>query len=325
MASRGNLIGLAALGFAILLSGRTLDDYTLGALVLAGLYALNALGLSLLTGFAGQVSIGQAAFFGTGAYVLGILTTRTSVPLPVAWAAAIGAAMLLAVAVGLPSLRLRGHYLAMATLAFGEIFFIVVNADPGGLTGGPSGFGRIPRLSLGPWEIRGEQAYFYVCWALVWTAILIGINIVHSRTGRALRALHISESAARSLGVNIGRLKIQVFVLSALLSAAAGCLYAHFVTFLSPTGFSLLYSIRFITMAAIGGMANLWGAVAGATFLALLPEQLRFLHDYEALVYGGILMLLMIYCPSGILGWIRLPPALRSLGQRVRRTGKETS
>ena len=137
-------------------------------------------------------------------------------------------------------------------------------------------------------------------------------------TGRALRAMHVSEPAARSLGINIGRLKIQVFVLSALMSAVAGCLYAHFVTFLSPTGFGMIYSIRFITMAAIGGMANLWGAVAGAVFLAVLPEQLRFLHDYEALVYGLILMVLMIYCPSGILGWMK---PTQVLAARVRAFG----
>ncbi len=321
MKGKAYLAGPALFAAAILLTGRLADNYTLATLVLAALFALNVIGLSLLTGYAGQVSIGQAAFFGTGAYVLGILTTRFGWPLPAAWTAAVGAAMVLAVAVGLPSLRLKGHYLAMATLAFGEIFYIIVGADPFGITGGPSGFGRIPRLSIGPWTLRSNRAYFYVSWTLVWFAVVFSLQLVRSRVGRALRAIHTSESAARSLGVNIGRLKIQVFVLSAVLSSVAGCLYAHFVTFINPSGFSLMYSIRFVTMAAVGGMANIWGAVAGTTFLTILPEKLRVFHDYEALIYGGILAVLMIFCPDGILAWI---PGARRILQRRRISGIET-
>lgn len=277
------------------------NAYYIGVLVFIGIYCLITLGLSLLMGYAGQISLGHAAFFAIGAYTSGLLTTKGDLSPWLSMPIAILLALLIAFLIGMPTLRLRGHYLAMATLGFGEIVYIFLNASID-FTGGPSGFGGISRIAIGGFVIKSQVARYILVWSLVLGALVLSLNIIHSRVGRALRAIHGSEIAANAMGVNIFRYKIQVFMLSAVFAAVAGCLYAHFVTFISPSTFDLNFSILLVMMVAIGGMSNIWGALMGTALLGLLPELLRGFEDYDVLVYGFILLLILLFAPDGLFG-----------------------
>jgi branched-chain amino acid transport system permease protein len=263
------------------------------------------IGLSLLMGYAGQISLGQAAFFGIGAYTTGILTTKLGFPIYLSCPLSILATVSIAFAVGIPTLRLRGHYLAMATLGLGEIVHIVFN-ELLSLTGGPSGFGNIPLIRIFGMELDNDYKYYIFVWAIVALILFLSLNLIDSRVGRALKAIHKEEQTACTLGVNTSRLKLSIFVLSAGYAALAGFLYAHFVTFLSPGTFSLRFSVLLVTMVAVGGMGNIWGAVIGTAMLTLLPEYLRFFKDFDILIYGVILISIMILRPEGLYG-IKIP------------------
>jgi len=292
----------AVLAFALGVLGLPLvagNDYYLTVLIVGGLNVILVLGLNLLMGYAGQISLGHAAFYGISAYTTGILTTTYHWPVAAGILAGLLLAMAVAAAIGAPTLRLRGHYLAMGTLGFGLIVYIVLN-EATDLTGGPSGLTGIPRLSVAGWTAASDRAYYYVVWGGVLLLFLLAQNLVRSRIGRALRAIHTSEAAAAVLGVHIARFKLGVFVLSAAYAGLAGALFAHYVTFVSPTSFSFHASVQLVTMAVLGGMASLWGSVAGALFLTVLPELLRTLEDFDILVYGAILVVCMIFLPGGL-------------------------
>jgi branched-chain amino acid transport system permease protein len=275
------------------------NDYYLTVLIVAGFYSILVIGLNLLMGYAGQVSLGHAAFYGLSAYTTGILTGTYHWPVPAGIAAGLALVTLVAYAIALPTLKLRGHYLAMGTLGFGIIVFIVFN-EATSVTGGPSGFTGIPKLSLGGIVVSSDRGYYYVVWGTALLLFALAQNLVRSRVGRALRAIHTSETAAAVLGVDTQRYKTFVFVLSAVYAAVAGALYAHYVTFISPGTFGFHTSILLVTMVVLGGMASLWGAVLGALFLTFLPEALRAVENLDILVYGAILILCMMYLPGGL-------------------------
>lgn len=275
-------------------------SYLVSVLVFVGIYCLITLGLSMLMGYAGQISIGHAAFYGIGAYTSGLLTTRLEMSCWLALVIAVFLGGSLALVIGLPALRLRGHYLAMATLAFGVIVYIFFQGTVD-LTGGPSGFGSIPRLNIGKWKINSDVEYYYLVWGFVIGSLVLCLNILHSRVGRALRSIHGSELAAGAMGVDTSRYKIQVFVLSGCLASLAGSLYAHYMTFVSPTPFDFKFSVTLVTMVAVGGMSSLWGAIAGTALLHILPEYLRAFDQYYLLIYGSILIFIMVFLPQGFL------------------------
>ena len=279
------------------------NSYYLNVLVFVGIYSLITIGLSLLMGYTGQISLGHAAFFGLGAYTSGVLSTKFGVSPWLALLAAIFVTGGIAFLIGAPALKLKGHYLAMATLAFGYIVFIVFN-QASSLTSGPSGFGQIPRFRLGNFLLRSDVHYYYLVWTLVIVVLLVSLNIIHSRVGRALRSIHEGELTANIMGVNTAKYKIQVFVLSAVYASLAGSLYAHFITFLNPTPFGFHFSIVLVAMVAVGGMASVWGAMIGAALLTLLPEYLRAFHDYDILIYGSTLLVIMMFLPQGLFAGI---------------------
>lgn len=279
------------------------NSYYLNVLVFVGIYSLITIGLSLLMGYTGQISLGHAAFFGLGAYTSGVLSTKFGVSPWLALLAAIFLTGGIAFLIAAPALKLKGHYLAMATLAFGYIVFIVFN-QASSLTGGPSGFGQIPRFRLGNFLLRSDVHYYYLVWTLVIVVLLVSLNIIHSRVGRALRSIHEGELTANIMGVNTAKYKIQVFVLSAVYASLAGSLYAHFITFLNPTPFGFHFSIVLVAMVAVGGMASVWGAMIGAALLTILPEYLRAFHDYDILIYGSILLVIMMFLPQGLFAGI---------------------
>jgi branched-chain amino acid transport system permease protein len=311
---RGHRLGVAAVaaGLAVLPFWLP-NEYYLTVLIVAGLHAILTLGLNLLMGYAGQVSLGHAAFYGISAYTTGVLTARFHWPVPAGIAAGIALVLLVAAGIAVPTLRLKGHYLAMGTLGFGIIVYIVLN-EATDFTGGPSGLTGIPKLSLAGFPIASDRDFYYVVWGVVLLLFLLARNLVRSRLGRALRAIHTSETAAAVLGVDTQRHKIGVFILSAFYAAVAGALYAHYVTFVSPGSFGFHASVQFVTMVVLGGMGSLWGAVAGAVFLTALPEALRAIEDYDILLYGGLLILCMMFLPGGLAeGAERLVRAVRLL------------
>jgi branched-chain amino acid transport system permease protein len=275
------------------------NDYILGVLIFMGINCIMTMGLSLLMGYAGQISLGHAAFFGLGAYSSAILTTQAGLhPL---WGFTVGILLSAAVAylVGKPTLRLKGHYMAVATLGFGEIIFITFN-QLSSLTGGPSGLSGIPSLSFWGYPLEGGS-YLYIVWGCVLALLIFSLNVINSRVGRALRAVHGSELAAKAMGVDAARYKVQVFVLSAIYASMAGSLYAHYVTFISPNSFSLMFSILLLMMVVVGGAETIWGALLGSAVLTLLPEYLRGLEDFEVLAYGAILTVVLLFMPRGLL------------------------
>jgi len=273
-------------------------------MIFAGIFCLVTLGLSLLMGFAGQISLAQAAFFGIGAYGSGILTGHFHWNPWAALLASAGAAAAVAWIVGVPALRLKGHYLAMATLGFGVIVHIVMNEEVD-WTGGPSGLGGIPGMSCAGRKISGDAAWFYLVWAFVLAAFLFSRHVLHSRIGRALRAIHDDEKAAEAMGVPVSILKVQVFVYSAVLASVGGSLYAHYVSFLSPGSFDLMWSVRFVLMVVVGGMQSLWGALVGTVLLTFIGnEWLQVFADFEILVYGGILLVMALFVPQGLVVWL---------------------
>ena len=297
---QAHVLGIAAFAAAIAVLPFLLpNEYYLTVLIVAGFNAILTLGLNLLMGYAGQISLGHAAFFGISAYTTGILTATWRWPVPAGMAAGILLVVLVAAVIAVPTLRLKGHYLAMGTLGFGLIVYIVLN-EATAVTGGPSGLTGIPKLSVLGRVVSSDQAYYYVVWATVLLLFVLAQNLVRSRVGRALRAIHTSETAAAVLGVDTERFKIGVFILSGFYAAVAGALYAHYVTFVSPGSFGFHTSIQLVTMVVVGGMASLWGAVAGATFLTALPEALRAIEDYDILVYGAMLILCMMFLPGGL-------------------------
>jgi branched-chain amino acid transport system permease protein len=280
--------------------------YYLLVLNIVAINCLVVLGLNLLIGFAGQISLGHASFFGMGAYLSAILTTMYQLPpWPVVFLVMFITA-LVAYALGIPTLRLEGHYLVMATLGFNIIVYILM-VQLEYFTGGPSGFSGIPPLRLGTLVFQTDLGFYYLIWPLLLAVFLLSLNLADSRVGRALRAIHENELVANSMGVNTERYKVLVFALSAAYASLAGSLYAHYLSFISPKTFDIFYSIQIVTMVVVGGIGNLWGGLFGAAVLTALPEVLHILRDYALLLYGLILMGVLVFLPEGLLpGLIKL-------------------
>ncbi len=295
-----NRITFAVLALIIAPAGWFIDNpYYIQILTFIGLNTLLALGLNMLMGYAGQISLGHSAFYGIGAYGTAILTVHWHLSPWLALPMTITAAMLVACIVGIPTLRLSGYYLGMGTLGFGMIVNILFR-EWASVTGGASGFVGIPPLELGTVSFSSTRNYFYLVWGFVIVSFIICHRIINSRVGRALRAIHDGEKAAAAVGVDTSKLKLQVFVLSAIFSALAGFLYAHMVLFISPESFNFIASIRIVTMVVIGGMASVWGSLLGASVLTLLPEWLHAFSEFEMVIYGLILMIIMIFLPRGL-------------------------
>ncbi len=276
------------------------DNYYVTVVVTAAaLHATLAISLNLLMGYAGQISLGHAAFFGIGAYSSAILTTQYHINALLAIAAGMLFTGTIAFLIARPILRLKGHYLAMGTLGFGIIISIIlVQAEA--LTGGPDGLGDIPQLAIFGWTIESDFHWYIVMSVVLLLTVWLVNNLIDARSGRALRALHGSEVAAEMMGINTTAVKSAVFVLSALIASFIGSLFAHQQAFISPDSFSFFFSIELVTMVVLGGLASTYGAILGALILTFLPELLVVFEDYEVMVFGGILMVMMIFMPQGL-------------------------
>ena len=285
------------------------NNYFYEVAILVGLNAIVCVGLNLLVGYAGQISLGHAGFFGLGAYGSAILTGRLDWPPLAALAAATSGVALLAYLIGRPILRLRGHYLAMATLGMGVIVSIVA-ANEDRWTGGPDGM-PVPPLKMFGAALSGEGAWYFVVGALLVVAVWLSLNLIESPAGRALRALSGSEVAAEVSGIDSARQKVMVFVISAVFASIAGSLTAHYSGFVTPSKLTFFHSIELVTMVVFGGMASTFGAVVGAAVLTTLPQLLTVFKDYEMVAFGAVMMGTMIFMPRGLV------PSLRGLAEAV--------
>jgi branched-chain amino acid transport system permease protein len=330
---------LAAGAFAIWL-GYQLSPGDRSLYTLMGLYAIVAIGLSLLMGFAGQISLGQGAFYALGAYTAGILTVGVDPDERFLPEAGIDPALavllapvltgLVAAMIGVPLLRLRGHYLAFATLALHLILLAVIFAQSRFTGGQDPGLAVIEPLEVFGWEITGATGgtprHTAIVWGLVILTLFLALNLVGSRAGRALRAIATSERTAAAAGANVSAYKLRLFVLSASLAGLAGALYCFMLQFLSPDAFGVFLSIQFVVMVAVGGLGSVYGAVVGAVAITWLEHELRELGTRPSLlgfdlpdqapqvfsvgVFAVILVVVILFFPRGLL------PAL---GDGVRR------
>lgn len=285
-------------------------SYLISLMVMAGIYVILVLGLNLLLGYAGQISLGHAAFYGIGAYSSAIVTMKCSISPWLGFLAAIVITCAIALLIGIPTLRLRGHYLAMATLGIGIIFNKVMVAWDS-FTGGPDGIYGIPTLNIGSFAIDSDVKQYYFVWLVTILVFTLSYNIVNSGVGRALKAIKSNETASGVLGINAARYKLLIFVLSAAFASIAGSLYTHCRLFINPQIFSFILSIKLVTMVVIGGMANVWGGLIGALILTFLPEFLTVISEHwryvnstelEIAVYGLTLVLVLIFAPEGFAG-----------------------
>ena len=274
------------------------STFYLRVVTLVFIFSLVVVGLNLLMGFAGQVSLGHAGFFGIGAYAVGVGPASLGVP---SWLALpLGAALagILAFAIGRPVLRLRGHYLAVATMGLGLLVAMVFNNEAT-WTGGPDGM-TVGHLALFGWRVHGAQTWYWIAGVSLVIGAWIAVNIIASPTGRALRAIHDSEVAARVLGVDVARYKLIAFVLSAVYAAIAGSYLSLFDGLVTPEAAGFLRSIEFVTMAVLGGLGSIVGSIVGAALLVVLPQVLTVFQAYEHIVLGLVMIVVMVFLPAGI-------------------------
>lgn len=274
------------------------NNYAYEIAIQVAINALVCVGLNLLIGYAGQISLGHAGFFALGGYASAIVASRWGVPVWLSLPGACAAVGALAYVIGRPTLRLKGHPLAMATLGLGVIISIAITTEDR-LTGGPDGM-AVPPLVLFGFAVQGERLWYWILAVLLVATVWLALNLIDSPPGRALRALHGSEVAAQTLGIDCTRFKLQVFTLSAVLAALAGAITAHYAGFITPAKASFLHSVELVIMVVFGGMASVFGAVVGAAVLTLLPQLLTVLKDYEMMVFGGVLVATMVLFPQGL-------------------------
>ncbi len=337
------------------LTSATDTMFYLTQMTMSAYYSLLIIGLCVLMGYAGQISLGHAGFFAIGGYISAALTTHSLVPykdsalvaflnsagmlmsgqnlyggtlLVVSpWAAcvvAVGTAAIIAVIIGIPVLKLKGHYLAMATLGFGIIIYRVVLAleyfgEADGISEVPA-FVLIPGLSVSG-NFSDRVANYYIAWGLLLVGMVLLLNLIDSRVGRALRGIHGSGEAADAMGVNTSRFKLQTFVLSAVFAAVAGVFLTHYNGGIGPSEAGVMKSVRYVAIVAVGGMAHLWGALLMGIVLNFLSLRGVF-GSYDDAVFGLILILIMLFAPNGILS-LNIRHRLKQLFNRGKQDREE--
>lgn len=280
------------------------DSYVLGVWTFLLLNILVVVGLDLLLGYAGQLSLGHGIFVAIGAYASGLLTTKAGFSGWAAMPVGMLAAALLAAVVAVPTLRLRGYYLAMDTLGFPVMFDAAIRVTSQ-WSGGSSGIISIPRLKIGGYILRDPLVYYYLVLGVVAVVLLLVWNLANSRLGLKLRAIHADETAASARGINVTSLKVMVFVASATIAALSGSLYVHNVQFVAPDTFGLNYSLTLVIMLVVGGMGRVWGGILGVVLLGWMPELLREAATWQPVIFGSILAIIMLFAPSGLAGFVR--------------------
>jgi branched-chain amino acid transport system permease protein len=300
-------IALAGLGAVALLAPLLVpNDYVMGVIARICLYALLALGLNIVVGFAGLLDIGYVAFFGIGSYAYALLASPQfgiHLPFVVVLPIVVAATAISGVIIGAPTLRVRGDYLAMVTLGFGEIvYLLLVNLDrPVNITGGPSGIIGVDPPSLAGLVPDNNAEYYFLFLVFLAFAVLISLRLRHSRIGWAWQAIREDEIAAQAMGINVFVAKLQAFAIGASFAGVGGCLLASWQHSVFPANFMFTESINILAMVILGGMGNLFGVILGAALIVALPELFREFDQYRLLAFGLMLMALMVFRPQGLL------------------------
>ena len=283
-------------------------EYFLHILILIGIYVILSVSLNLITGYAGLLSIAHAAFYGVGAYVAALLALKFHSPFLANIVCAVILSGLLGALVGIPSLRIRDDYFAIATFAFQVITFSVMN-NWVSFTGGPMGLPGIPQPAIFGWKITTHYDFLIVIFVLCVITLWISHKIVSSPFGRVLKAVREDEIFAQAMGKNVASYKVLIFVIGAGMASVAGVMYAYYISFIDPTSFTIMESIFIISIVIIGGAGNIWGSVLGAAVLVILPEALRFLGmpssiaaNMRQIIYGALLVIFMLFRPQGFIG-----------------------
>jgi len=316
---------VTALGVVLLFAPLVLrNPYTLGLLNLVGIFVIVVLGLNLFIGYAGQISLGHAGFFGLGAYSSAVLTATYHFP---PWGALVltaCAVAAVALVLGLPTLRLHGHYLAMATLGFNYVVHIIfVQWDA--VTGGPSGLSGVPYLTVLGLPINTEVRFHYLVWTFALAALTLCLNLVRTGVGRGLAALAQDEVAAACLGVDVARSKVKIFVLSAFLASVAGSLYVHYFNYVNPDAFSIFKSLDLVIMVVVGGLGSIWGTLFGVAFITSMPHFLDFFEVYADLAHGVILVLILMFLPQGLISGLVDLVKTRWVRRRLAAAGRDAA
>ena len=300
-------IALLALAAALLVYAFVAGGYLITVLGFAAIYAIFVTGLNFFMGYAGQVSFGQNAFAALSGYTSAVLTSKYGWQPIAALPLGVVGAVVLAFVVGYPALRLRGHYLAMATLALGMIVYEIA-VEWQSVTQGYMGISGIPPLGIGGWELNDPKHQLAFLIAVLGVALIAAYRLKESRFGMALAAIAGSEDAAKALGINVARYKLAAFVIAAVYAAVAGSLMAHFVGFVSPEVFGLHMVISGFMMLYVGGIGSIAGPLFGALIVSLLPETFRAFKDYQDLAYGAALIIILIFAPKGAASLARFLP-----------------
>ena len=276
------------------------NTYALRTSVLVLIYIVLALSLNFVLGFAGQLSMGHSAFYAVGAYTTAILTVTYHVPF---WIALICSAIVSAIfglLLGIPTLRLKGDYLAITTIGFSEILRLVL-INWASFTRGPAGIPGIPSPKIFGYTISSNTGYYYILYILALLTIFISYRLLNSRLGRGLVAVKDDEVAAEAMGINPTFLKILAFVLGAAIAGLAGGIFASFIHYVNPDNFTYMESVVMLTMVVLGGVGSIPGIIVGATVLTILPEALRGISTYRYAIYGILLVMMMIVRPQGMI------------------------
>jgi len=274
------------------------NSYYMDLAIRMAINAIIVIGLNLLIGFAGQISLGHAGFLGIGAYASAVLPTHFGFHPLLAMASGAAATAVIAGVVAKPIFKLKGNYLAMATLGLGIIINIALRNEAQ-WTGGPDGM-AVPAFAMFGIELSSDKQWYWVVAAMLVISVWASLNIIDSPFGRALRALHGSEVASQVVGVNIVRYKVSIFVLSAIFASIMGSITAHYIGFVTPNFADFFHSIELVTMVVVGGMASVFGSIVGAVLLTALPQALATFEGWETVVFGSVLMLCMIFLPKGL-------------------------
>jgi branched-chain amino acid transport system permease protein len=274
------------------------NSFYLDLAIRMAINAVIVLGLNLLIGFAGQISLGHAGFLGIGAYASAVLPTHFGWHPLLAMGAGAAVTGLLAAVLARPIFKLKGQYLAMATLGLGIIINIAIRNEAT-WTGGPDGM-PVPAMGLLGFELTSDKHWYWVVALMLSVSVWASINLIDSPFGRALRALHGSEVASQVVGVDVVRYKVAIFVMSAVFASLMGSVTAHYVGFVTPNLADFFHSIELVTMVVIGGMASVYGSLIGAVLLTALPQALATFEGWETVAFGMILMVCMIFMPKGL-------------------------
>jgi len=276
------------------------NTYALRTSVLVLIYIVLALSLNFVLGFAGQLSMGHSAFYAIGAYTTAILTVNYKVPFWIALALSAVVSAIFGLLLGIPTLRLKGDYLAITTIGFSEILRLVL-INWAGFTRGPAGIPGIPSPKIFGYTINTNTGYYYILYVLALITIFISYRLLNSRLGRGLIAVKDDEIAAEAMGINPTFLKILAFVLGAAIAGIVGGIFASFIHYVNPDNFTYMESVVILTMVVLGGVGSIPGVIVGATVLTILPEALRGISTYRYAIYGILLVLMMIVRPQGII------------------------